>query len=639
MRKCVGFKHLSLAIALFLASLFIAPVTEETSAYTPHSPIYINGNANFTLANGVTNGSGILSDPYVIEGWDIDVAGINGIEILNTDVHFVIRDVYIHGGWELGVRFVNVTHGGVENSTITKSGDGVRFELSEWCNITGNYFSIRDAVQIYWGGHNFTIEGNTIDLPGYSVGVGINIPPSGTSDVTIINNTINTGFKGIVAREIVRSVISDNILNGSEENAVIQDSTLVSVTGNFVSGAWLGIGQLGGRDNVYYRNVVTNNHFGLYFRDVGAPNIARFNLLQDNTFGVFFFNTGGNYVYHNDFINSAGYDGPGSNVWDNGYPSGGNYWSAYAGVDNCSGPNQDVCPDPDGIADSPYNFNAAYWDYYPLIAPMELGLLRPPKLLSAELSGASFRDVKLTWRKSLDDGRGLRTVVGYGIYRNTTLDSSGLGYQLIASVPNGTEEFIDPAVGEGDPSNYFYMVCAMDMGSNSSCAENQAGKFTRPLSIGMNLVSIPLIQSGRNVDAVLRTVTFDKAWTFDSSNQEWMAFARSKPYLGDLGNVNHTIGLWVEVTGASNLTIAGIVPSTSEMNLEVGWNLVGFPSFNTTYTVSDLKMSTGATRVEGFDAFPSLYNLRMLADAETVEAGHGFWVKVDSGSTWIVECS
>src|SRR5207244_4302232 len=54
-----------------------------------------------------------------------------------------------------------------------------------------------------------------------------------------------------------------------------------------------------------------------------------------------------------------------------------NYWSDYAVVDNCSGPNQDVCPSPDGIADQPLFVDSCfapcstspYIDHYPLREP------------------------------------------------------------------------------------------------------------------------------------------------------------------------------------------------------------------------------------------------------------------------------
>jgi len=47
------------------------------------------------------------------------------------------------------------------------------------------------------------------------------------------------------------------------------------------------------------------------------------------------------------------------NVWDDGYPSGGNYWSDYTGVDANS----------DGIGDTPYILDAQNVDNYPLMQP------------------------------------------------------------------------------------------------------------------------------------------------------------------------------------------------------------------------------------------------------------------------------
>jgi len=39
-------------------------------------------------------------------------------------------------------------------------------------------------------------------------------------------------------------------------------------------------------------------------------------------------------------------------IWDNGYPSGGYYWSDYNGTDSYSGPYQDLTGS-DGIGDTP----------------------------------------------------------------------------------------------------------------------------------------------------------------------------------------------------------------------------------------------------------------------------------------------
>jgi parallel beta-helix repeat protein len=59
-----------------------------------------------------------------------------------------------------------------------------------------------------------------------------------------------------------------------------------------------------------------------------------------------------------------------TDIWDNGYPSGGNYWSDYPGTDSLSGPFQNETGS-DGIEDSPYTINAENQDRYPLAQPYQ----------------------------------------------------------------------------------------------------------------------------------------------------------------------------------------------------------------------------------------------------------------------------
>jgi parallel beta-helix repeat protein len=63
--------------------------------------------------------------------------------------------------------------------------------------------------------------------------------------------------------------------------------------------------------------------------------------------------------------------------WDAGYPTGGNYWSEYAGVDLKSGPNQNQ-PGSDGIGDSPYQVTTGEYDNYPLMSPASSSDLSAP---------------------------------------------------------------------------------------------------------------------------------------------------------------------------------------------------------------------------------------------------------------------
>jgi hypothetical protein len=54
------------------------------------------------------------------------------------------------------------------------------------------------------------------------------------------------------------------------------------------------------------------------------------------------------------------------NAWDDGYPSGGNYWSDYTGVDLRKGPYQNETGS-DGIGDTPYSIDSDNADRYPLM--------------------------------------------------------------------------------------------------------------------------------------------------------------------------------------------------------------------------------------------------------------------------------
>jgi len=78
----------------------------------------------------------------------------------------------------------------------------------------------------------------------------------------------------------------------------------------------------------------------------------------------------GNYItgdsYHHDSWSLAISNS--TNSWNATYPSGGQYWSGYAGVDLKKGPNQDQ-PGGDGFGDTPYIINVDNIDYYPLMRP------------------------------------------------------------------------------------------------------------------------------------------------------------------------------------------------------------------------------------------------------------------------------
>lgn len=262
--------------------------------------------------------------------------------------------------------------------------------------------------------------------------------------------------------------------------------------------------------------------------------------------------------------------------------------------------------------------------------------LRPPTITQAVLNGNDLENVTFNWSLSPDDGVGSMTVTGYKIYRNMTYDPDGLGYSLFASVPNRTSTFSDIGAGEGDLNSYFYRVCARDVNNTTACSMTQAGKFTRPLVRGPNLASIPLIQSDESVEKVLQTVEFDKVWIYNPSNEKWKWHVTFKPYKGELKSINETQGFWVNVTEESNFTVAGIVPIQTTIHLGMGWNLVGFPSFQQDYAVMNLEVDVTAERIEGFDSLAPPYFLRLMLGGDVLETGFAYWLNVTANTTWIV---
>jgi parallel beta-helix repeat protein len=98
---------------------------------------------------------------------------------------------------------------------------------------------------------------------------------------------------------------------------------------------------------------------------------VRNTISNNSNTGINMTNSANNTIYHNNILNNTlqAYDNSSANnTWDNGYPSGGNYWSDYTGNDVFSGPLQSI-PGSDGIGDTPYNitgYTPNDQDRYPL---------------------------------------------------------------------------------------------------------------------------------------------------------------------------------------------------------------------------------------------------------------------------------
>ena len=360
---------LLVCLAVLSASTIQSPraaaVKGSSFAQTTHPPILIVGNSGFTPANGVTGGTGTASDPYFLQGWNINVCWhcpYYGIEVANTTADFRIFNVTVSSLTTAqpatGILLKNVTNGRIDNSVVQDGSifccGGIIVDSSRNVVVSTNNAdagscnnfsscSTYDTVGAY-GSTNVTISGNSIraDASGNVLGV------KGSSNVNIINNTILMGGLAPIGAPWRPS---NGIVVSSSGNVKISQNSLRDAACSAYSPAKSII--VGGSSSV---QIFGNN----------VTNIASSNPCGS---GIVLQSATGTLVYHNNLVNNsvqASDDNPGKNQWDNGYPRGGNYWSDYKGVDNCDGPQQDICGHPDGIGDTPYVFGYSK-DRYPLM--------------------------------------------------------------------------------------------------------------------------------------------------------------------------------------------------------------------------------------------------------------------------------
>jgi parallel beta-helix repeat protein len=648
-------------------------ILNNTASYGYAEGIYIESSIGNILDRNVMVENGVYLMGSSLEHWNSHTIGTSNT--VNGKPVYYWKNI-TGGRIPPGVGqviLVNCTGVVVENQDVSEGSVGMELAYSPSSVIANNSVinNKHDGLYLYKSGDAVVIN-NTVR---YNDENGISLLHSGNSHIA--NNTVDgSGENDIYLQYSSYSVVTHNrrtswygggvelyrssnnvISNNSAYHMDIWDSSHNRIADNirsrigirssdynvvtnntlYGSSTSSGLRLMNSQNNTIYLNSVFNSRTSGIYLTYSRDNAIVNNTIANNDDGIYFVRSDNNSIYHNKFIDNVrhAYDKTQTNIWDNGYPSGGNYWDDYTGADKFSGPNQDQ-PGSDCIGDTPYSMYLDNEDAYPMTSPYGFYLPRPPMAVGASLSGKDFENVTLIWSPSPDDGMGFGIVTGYRIYRHIFYDSSLLNYKLIASLPNGTFSFVDSLAGEGNPKTYFYQVCALDLNGNLTCSKNQAAKYTRTLWKGLNLVSVPLAQSDESIETVFQTVAYDKIWRYDSRSQEWTSIIKSKPYPGDLENVNHSVGVWIDVTEESNFTVAGVVPLTTTIHLHTGWNLVGFPSFQILYFARYLRAETNATRVEGVHPFLPPYFLRIVLDDDALMTGYGYWVEVENETTWTV---
>ncbi len=251
-------------------------------------------------------------------------------------------------------------------------------------NITGNtydgiFFYALDS-SIYGnsitsnGRDGIHVEGSSLHHPLFNRIFGNKIIDNGLAGVRLVGSSYNSVTKNLITGN---GDIGIGLFSSSSTNTVSRNN----LTGN----RYVGISLRQTGYNLVSRNNITGNIFGIELgmgATDSAENSISENNITNNNYGIIAYSSS-NRIHHNNFIDNAVQVTGLSpiNIWDFGYPSGGNYWSDYMRVDEKTGPGQDQ-PGSDGIGDTPYTVDSSNQDRYPLMLlwrpePVETIYIRP----------------------------------------------------------------------------------------------------------------------------------------------------------------------------------------------------------------------------------------------------------------------
>jgi len=208
----------------------------------------------------------------------------------------------------------------------------------------------------------------------------------------IRNSSLAYRFAGVALQSVKFCNVSWNILTGNNDGIYAEYSLNNTFCHNFILGNdWNGVHlKYDCRYNSIASNTILNSRTGISLEASSISNFILFNYIAEcewhgiltycssnsiigntitNCFTGIYLSEEMNVIYHNNFIGNTYqitcYSAP--NVWDNGYPSGGNYWGS-PGVDEYSGPYQNETGS-DGIMDYAHVIDAGNKDHYPLMNP------------------------------------------------------------------------------------------------------------------------------------------------------------------------------------------------------------------------------------------------------------------------------
>jgi parallel beta-helix repeat protein len=495
----------------------------------------------------------------------------------------------------------NCTNVSIQNQELNNGSVGLELGFSSYNRIIGNkiQFNERMGIRIFYSDWN-KFKWNHIDSNGYE-----GIYGTKSKNNIFKNNTITSnGEDGIeLQNECLNNIFSGNDIRNNKFGIYVAKSHLNEFINNELidNQEGLHVFSLSNSNNLS-GNLISSSTYGIFF-DSTYSNIIFKNELINNTYGMYILSTANtNLIYNNNFLNNtvqAVDNTNNNNQWDNGYPSGGNYWSDYNGIDLNETPTQDV-PPPDGIGDTPYIIDPDSQDDYPWMEPFQGTIHTTPQTLLPPILfinvSSDGKDIILNWEQQT-----IQEDDPYLIYRSTNPNDFDFSTPWVntlidkepgelSPIPDRTMWNDTNAANTENITNYqdqyYYIIRAFnDLGEVSSTSRT-VGKWTKVFPEGISTFSFPLTPiEQKDMDFYTTSMNAEYIKYIDPANHTWKLHNS-----GDGGSNNTDIkqgeGYEVKLASHTNYTFLGMPGAMISYD-----NDTGFEGFNSSSESKNITLS------------------------------------------------